>query len=62
MTTFTAKSVRPDDGYAPSRIFDLRVDEVTDEQLTLRWTAPGAQADHGAGKFLKSHTYIQGTF
>lgn len=47
MTTFNAVSKRPDDGYQPSRIVDLRVTNVTDDKVVLRWTAPGAEADKG---------------
>lgn len=46
-TKFTARSGRPDDGYKPSRISDLRIEEVTEDKIVLKWSAPGAEADSG---------------
>lgn len=51
-TTFNAVSGRPEDGYKPSRISDLRVDNVDENKITLKWTAPGEEADTGTGEII----------
>lgn len=54
-TTFTAERERPEDGYKPSRITDLRIDSVTDDGIVLKWTAPGEEADDGTGEIISKH-------
>ncbi|XP_054706112.1 calcium-activated chloride channel regulator 1-like isoform X2 [Uloborus diversus] len=46
--TFNAVSGRPEQGYKPSRISDLRIEKFDSESIELKWTAPGGEADSGA--------------
>ncbi|XP_054706113.1 calcium-activated chloride channel regulator 2-like isoform X3 [Uloborus diversus] len=48
--TFNAVSGRPEQGYKPSRISDLRIEKFDSESIELKWTAPGGEADSGAAR------------
>ncbi|KFM75756.1 Epithelial chloride channel protein, partial [Stegodyphus mimosarum] len=47
-TTFSTISGKPEGGYKPSRILDLRIINYDiPSKVSLQWTAPGAEADTG---------------